>query len=199
MIAAIHRRRRNEALGRAVLLAVVLIGGGTLIVSLSIEKENGPAGQRSATGVVQRSASAASNNFTCSSGYLKSCTKAEDDGPCAVHPIISFDNGASWVQDDGRCAAREQKRCDEDAQFYSYWPTTVRVDSDMDSFWLNNEERVCQTYPDSKGRGAVVACSSGSHRDHNIPVRFWGGVDRNDVSDWKCRRESDQFVCRAID
>jgi hypothetical protein len=139
------------------------------------------------------------SNFTCSRGYPKSCTK-EDDGPCALKPIISFDNGSTWRQDDGRCAAREQKKRDEDAEMYSYWPSTIRVDTDMDSFWLPNEERTCQTYSDNKGEVSVVACNaSGSHRDHNIPVKFWGGIARNTVSDWKCRREGDQFVCRAID
>jgi hypothetical protein len=97
-------------------------------------------------------------------------------------------------------ASDEQKGRDENAQLSSYWPTTIRVDTDMDSFWLNDEERTCQTYPDAKGRVATVACSaSGSHRDHNIPVKFWGGVDRNTISNWKCRREGDNFVCRAID
>ena len=132
-------------------------------------------------------------------------------------PIISFDYGHYWWSDDGRCAAQqqrqrearekvdeqrrqeEQSKRDSEAESYSYWPTTIRVDTDMDSFWLVNEERTCQTYPDDKGRVAVVSCNtSGSHKDHNIPVKFWGGVDRNTVSDWKCRRESDQFVCRAI-
>jgi hypothetical protein len=135
-------------------------------------------------------------------------------------PIISFDFGHYWWTDDGRCAAvqqaqreiqeareaadqrrraEEQKQKDADAESSSYWPTTLRVDTDMDSFWLPNEERTCQTSPDDKGRVAVVACNtSGSHRDHNIPVKFWGGVDRNTISSWKCRRESDQFVCRAI-
>src|SRR5205807_6661114 len=32
----------------------------------------------------------------------------------------------------------------------------------------------------------------------NIPVKFWGGVDRNRVSEWKCRTERDDFVCGAI-
>lgn len=133
-------------------------------------------------------------------------------------PILSFDNGHYWWADDGRCAAaeqkrqaaeqqrqeaireREQRRRDEDAQPYSYWPTTVRVETDMDSFWLNNEERTCQTVPDDNGRVARVTCnSSPSHQTHNIPVKFWGGVDRNTVSDWKCRREGDEFVCRATD
>jgi len=99
---------------------------------------------------------------------------------------------------EARADYRQQQR-DEDAEFYSYWPTTVRVDTDMDSSWLPDEERTCQTYPDDKGRVASVACNSSvSHRDHNIPVKFWGGVDRNAVSEWKCRREKDEFVCRAI-
>lgn len=133
-------------------------------------------------------------------------------------PIISFDYGHYWWTDDGRCAKSQEKerqqraekerqeqiqaqrKRDQDAEISSYWPTTLRVDTDMDSFWLPNEERTCQTYPDTKGRVAVVACNStGSHHDHNIPVKFWGGVDRDTVSNWKCRRESDEFVCRAID
>ena len=142
----------------------------------------------------------ATNDFTCSTGLPRSCGGRRDDGQCAIRPIISFDNGTSWVEDDGRCAAREQKRRDEDAQLDSYWPTTIRVDTDMDSFWLNNEERTCETYPNDKGKVAVVACNAtGSHRDHNIPVTFWGGVDRNTVSDWKWRREGEDFACRALD
>ncbi len=148
--------------------------------------------------------------------------QAHDAFTCSTSPenspIMSFDYGRYWWVDDGRCAAQqakqeqqreeaeqqkdaqEQKKRDQDAELLSYWPTTLRVDTDMDSFWLPNEERTCQTYPAANGRVATVACStSGSHRDHNIPVRFWGGVDRNRVSDWKCRREEDQFVCRAID
>jgi hypothetical protein len=150
---------------------------------------------------------------------------AHDSYQCATSTlgsiIVSFDNGRYWWGDDGRCAAEEQKKQaaeqqrqhqerairerqqrqrDEDAQSSSYWPTTLRVDTDMDSFWLNNEERICQTLPDDKGRVARVTCSqSAAHQTHSIPVKFWGGVDRNIVSDWKCRREGDDFVCRAID
>lgn len=128
---------------------------------------------------------------------------AHDSFICATSienkPIVSFDNGGSWWTDDGRCATREQKRRDEEAKLFSFWPTTIRVDTDMDSFWLPNEQRTCQAYPGNKGRVAVVACNAaGSHRDHNIPVKFWGGVDRGKVSDWKCRREGDEFVCKAI-
>jgi len=131
---------------------------------------------------------------------------------------VSFDNGHYWWIDDGRCAKQEenkqrireqaemekhqheQRRRDQEAELSSYWPTTLRVDTDMDSFWLNKEERTCQTLPDEKGRVSAVNCnSSESHKNHNIPVRFWGGVDRNAVSNWKCTREGDDFVCRAID
>ena len=93
-----------------------------------------------------------------------------------------------------------QEARDEEARVYSYWPSTLRVDADMDSFWLNHEERICQTHPDEHGRIGVVSCDpTRDHQEHNIPVRFWGGVERNIVSDWKCRREGDDFVCRAID
>ena len=132
---------------------------------------------------------------------------AHDDFQCAdsteKQPIVSFDGGLFWWKDDGRCAARMQKKRDEDAEALSYWSTTVRVNTDMDSFWLPDEERTCQTSPDEKGRVATVTCDATPHTTHNIPVKFWGGVDRNTVSSWKCRREkdlfSDEFVCRAID
>jgi hypothetical protein len=133
--------------------------------------------------------------------------QAQDSFICATssenEPIVSFDDGTFWWKDDGRCARRLQKKKDEDAQTYSYWSTTVRVNTDMDSFWLPDEERTCQTFPDDKGRVATVTCDATAHAIHNIPVKFWGGVDRDTVSDWKCRREKDVFedvfVCRAID
>ena len=94
----------------------------------------------------------------------------------------------------------EAERLKKDANLSSYWPTTVRVDTDMDSFWLNAEERTCITTSGAEGRVAAVTCDdSGSHQAHNIPVKFWGGVDRNVGSSWRCRREGDDFVCRAID
>jgi hypothetical protein len=163
------------------------------------------------------------SNEEASQQYLRNTAgEARDRFECGTSmestPIMSFDYKHHWWADDGRCAAQEeaqqqakqeaerqqreaeQKKLDEDAQLESYWPTTLRVDTDMDSFWFNDEERTCQTYPDSKGRVAVVACNAGgTHRDRNIPVRFWGGVDRNTISNWRCRRESDQFVCKALD
>jgi hypothetical protein len=133
--------------------------------------------------------------------------EAHDSFSCATstekEPIVSFDDGKSWWKDDGRCADRQQKRRDEDAQSYSYWPTTVRVDTDMDSSWLPDEERTCQTHPDEKGKVSIVVCNLRPEGiwgiSHNIPVKFWGGVDRNTVSDWRCRREGGIFVCRATD
>ena len=72
--------------------------------------------------------------------------------------------------------AQEKELVQQQArELSSYWPTTVRVDTDMDSFWLVNEERMCKTYPDDKGRVSVVSCKpSDSYKDHNIPVKFWG-------------------------
>jgi hypothetical protein len=138
--------------------------------------------------------------------------QAHDPYECSISTnskdIMSFDSGQSWWLDDGRCAqersTREQRERDNAAKLHSYWSTTIRVDTDMDPSWLPNEERTCQTQPDDKGKVAGVACNpSGSHREHNIPVTFWGGVERNTISDWKCRREksflTDEFVCRAID
>jgi hypothetical protein len=117
--------------------------------------------------------------------------------------IVSFDDGKTWWKDDGRCAAQLQKKRDEDAALSSYWSKNIRVDTDMNSSWLPDEERVCQTYPDPKGKVSTVRCSTGEGANHNIPVDFWGGVNRNTVSNWKCRREKslldDRFVCRAID
>ena len=99
-----------------------------------------------------------------------------------------------------REAEMAQEQRDSDASLSSYWPTTVRVDTDMDSFWLNAEERTCMTTSGAKGRVAAVTCNDfGSHQTHNIPVKFWGGVDRNVGSSWQCRREGDDFACRAID
>jgi hypothetical protein len=82
----------------------------------------------------------------------------------------------------------------------SFWPSTVRVQTDMNSSWLDQEERVCVSYPDDHGTVAVMHCEGPDRPDaHNIPVTFWGSVDRGKSTDWKCRRESEKFVCRAMD
>jgi hypothetical protein len=131
---------------------------------------------------------------------------ANDPFNCAMstenQPIVSFD-GKTWWRDDGRCAVRLQKKRDEEAQLSSYRSHSLRVDTDMNASWLPDEERTCQTYPDSNGKVSTVRCTQNEGATHNIPVEFWGGVERNTVSDWKCRREKsvldDHFVCKAID
>jgi len=159
-----------------------------------------------ATDAAARAAQAKSQAFDQMGRNIRG--EAHDSFTCATStenkPIVSFDGGGSWWVDDGRCAQRLQKAKDNDAEISSYLSTTIRVDTDMDSFWLPDEERICQSYPDDKGKVSVIGCNpTGTHRDHNIPVKFWGGVERNTTSDWKCRREkdllSDEFVCRAID
>lgn len=95
---------------------------------------------------------------------------------------------------------QRQVEKERDSDLSSYWPTTVRVQTDMNSFWLDQEERVCVSHPDEKGRVVGVHCDSSEHSDsHNIPVTFWGSVERGKPTDWKCRKESEKFVCRAID
>jgi hypothetical protein len=74
----------------------------------------------------------------------------------------------------------------------------------MDSSWLPDEERTCHSHTDENGRINNVSCNQlTASYAHNIPVKFWGSVNRNIETDWKCRREksllSDEFVCRAID
>ena len=118
--------------------------------------------------------------------------------------FMSLDNGKSWVDDDGSCVKAEQKERDADAKMYSYWPTTVRVEADINQSWLNHEERVCTSYPSAEGRVDRVICNpdaynTGHNRLHDIPITFWGGVDRGHRSNWRCRREGDDFVCWAID
>ncbi|MGA3081513.1 MAG: tetratricopeptide repeat protein [Terracidiphilus sp.] len=125
------------------------------------------------------------------------CHKAADQGNTNAQNFFSM---IEW----GKEREREREKApDLSGELHSYWSTTVRVDTDMDSIWLPDEERTCKTYPDDKGKVAIVACNiSGSHRDHNIPVTFWGDIERNMISDWRCRREKnifkDEFVCRAI-
>jgi hypothetical protein len=127
-----------------------------------------------------------------------SCSKSTEN-----NPIMSFDS-KNWWLDDGRCADRLQKQKNYDSEIYSYISSTLRVDTDMDSYWLPDEERTCQTSPNAKGKVAMVTCNvDSSVHAHNIPVKFWGAVDRDVSSSWKCRRMkdliSDEFVCKALD
>jgi hypothetical protein len=130
------------------------------------------------------------SSFPCAKGQSISPI---DGGKCADQDFSHLDSKHEDFQEG-------QRSRDEAAKISSYLPTNLRVDTDIDAFWLKDEERICQTYPNQDGRVAVVACTpNGSHRNHNIPITFWGGVDRNAITDWKCRREDDNFVCRAID
>ena len=99
----------------------------------------------------------------------------------------------------GQQSLSVQQAKDKDAELSSYWPTTLRVDTDMNSSWLDQEERACLSEPDENGRIAAVISDGTRGNNHNIAVRFWGGVERGIISDWKCRREGDRFVCRATD
>lgn len=103
------------------------------------------------------------------------------------------------VQREAEKEDRMQRKRDEAAEFSSYIPTKLRVDTDMNSFWLDQEERTCQSYPGGDKRVSYVSCNPSATETHNIPVTFWGGVDRGKTSSWKCRRDGDKFICRAID
>ena len=203
-IAAFNKRQTTGA--KVLMVICLLYGGGLIVEAAKLGFKDSVSEQRAREKEQPDAARLANESEQQSREQMLRNVEGtfHDSFTCATStqntPIMSFDNGHYWWADDGRCAARLQKKRDEDAQPWSYWPTTIRVDTDMDTFWLANEERTCQTYPDDKGRVAIVACNAaGSHRDHNIPVKFWGGVERNAISNWKCRREGDEFVCRAID
>lgn len=73
----------------------------------------------------------------------------------------------------------------------------TRVETDMNLSWLPNEERTCLIYSDDTDKAQLVNCSTGGDKTHNIPVGFCGDVTEK-VSEWKCRRDGDEFVCGAI-
>lgn len=82
--------------------------------------------------------------------------EAHDTFYClSTAPKVSFDYGHYWWPDDGRCAAElqaERKLSERPAaESSSNWPTTLRVETDIDTSWLQNEERTCRTYPDAHG------------------------------------------------
>jgi hypothetical protein len=183
--------------------------------------EQGDAGAESELGLLYGRGKGVPQDYAQANAWFREAAE-QGDATAQFNLGISYYSGiglppdhaqaAMWFRkaaEQGNTGAKEYldkiQSENEGSKIRSYWPTTIRVDTDMDSFWLPDEERTCQTYPNDKGRIAVVACSqSGSHRrDHNIPVTFWGDPDRNTVSDWKCRREkgvlSDTFACRAID
>ena len=178
--------------------------------------EQGNAGAKVTLGLLYGRGQGVPQNYAQANFWFQEAAE-QGDATAQFNLGISYYDGIGVLKDHAQAAlwfrkaaaqgnAGAQEKLDEilkeqqGNENLSYWPTTIRVDTDMDSFWLPDEERTCQTHPNDNGRIAVVACNpSGSHRDHNIPVTFWGDPDRNTVSDWKCRRESDKFVCRAID
>ena len=80
-----------------------------------------------------------------------------------------------------------------------FWGTTLQVDTNMDSFWLDGEKRRCSTSPDDTGRVTEVWCdgTKETHGIHNIPVKFYGAIDTNRISNWTCTREGDSFTCKS--
>jgi len=75
-----------------------------------------------------------------------------DHSPIGNYDIVSFDDGRTWWKGDGRCAAQLHKKRDEDAGLSSYWSTTVRVDTDMNSSWLPTKSAFVRHTRTRKGR-----------------------------------------------
>ena len=182
-----------------------VVAAGILLVALVGIYLQGTSPQPDTRGQTQASSADQSSDESWDQVQRNSQNLAQDPFVCNTSiegkPILSFDHGLHWWTDDGRCAVvikRKQKKKDEDAQVYSFWPTTIRVETNIDSSWLHNEERTCETHPDDGGRVSTVICGTDSGRRHNIPIKFWGSIERNTVSDWRCRNESNDFVCRAV-
>ena len=95
-----------------------------------------------------------------------------------------------------------------------YIPHTAAVDFSMKPNWLVGKNRDCLGFhnaPDpNRGLIVTVDCppSFDEQETHNVTVKFWGKTVRpysnqNDPSGamhkWRCTRESDGFVCKALD
>jgi hypothetical protein len=89
-------------------------------------------------------------------------------------------------------------------QIMSYWPTTMRVDTDMSNSWLDQEERACTSSPEDRTGSIYWILCSGPDRSslRNIPVTFYGDTTRGVQSDWKCRKSTflgeTRFACYAV-
>jgi hypothetical protein len=83
----------------------------------------------------------------------------------------------------------------------------------MKGDWLVGENRTCigfQSYPNGKGEDpqlTSISCPETYALDetpHNMTVKFWGKVSRPDMMSqnlflsWQCIRNSDGFVCKAL-
>jgi len=90
---------------------------------------------------------------------------------------------------------------------------TNNVDLYMKGEWLQGENRMCtgfQSFPSGKNeppRLTSLSCPETYALDeipHNMTIKFWGKVSRPDMTkaglwlSWQCTRNSDGFVCRAL-
>ena len=93
-------------------------------------------------------------------------------------------------------------------------PHTRTVDMYMKGDWLQGENRKCGGVGALEEEGMVlkgIFCPSDTSNDmpHNMSIQFWGRVSREDVSsideikstkfNWSCKRNSEGFVCKALD
>jgi hypothetical protein len=94
-------------------------------------------------------------------------------------------------------------------------PHTRTVNLYMQGDWLEGESRVCAGVQTQVAKGKPIEITSlicpvefFGDTSHNLPVRFWGRVSRPSAQPfdgvlidrfrWNCTRNSDGFVCRAI-
>jgi hypothetical protein len=91
---------------------------------------------------------------------------------------------------------------------------TKNIDIYMSGDWLVGENRNCRGVQNRSDGSRPFIASIYCPEDvetkisHNVPVRFWGRVSRPDATltdevtgikdTWQCIRESDSFVCKAI-
>lgn len=76
------------------------------------------------------------------------------------------------------------------------------VSIQIDGNWMMGEYRPCRSYP---ALDDLECTQRGAGAAHLLPVTFWGRIDRNEPSDWKCQRQhgvlasADSVVCWATD
>lgn len=89
---------------------------------------------------------------------------------------------------------------------------TRHSDTDMligNTVWMAGEFRTCHAQATPSGKIYDLDCrypgeDYGDGREHTLPVRFWGRVERTDVVSrgswtWKCQRKEDSVICWAVD
>ncbi len=76
--------------------------------------------------------------------------------------------------------------------------------------WMVGEFRECemQVITEDDHRTYFLDCASREGKLHELPVKYWGRLDREGHFDeatgfrflhWRCQRLSDSLVCKAID